>query len=141
IRAELRKLAGQYEEGLRELEQIDWQDESEAGARLWMLRGELEDALGYPDRALESYGEGLRVTARLLGQLAALAQRRGFLFQRRRDLSASWQEIHRAEFDLEMLRGLVREAEGAYGEALDVYGRARALAEQLDDDSLRAQAE
>jgi hypothetical protein len=141
IRAELHKLAGQSAEGLGELEQADWAEESEASARLWMLRGELEDALGYPDRALESYSEGLRVTARLLGQLASLRQRRGFLFQHRRDLKASWQEIQRAEFDLEILRGLVREEEGAYNAALEAYQRAHAQAEQLDDDSLRAQAE
>jgi tetratricopeptide (TPR) repeat protein len=141
IRAELHQLAGQHAEGLHELEQSDWSDESEASARLWMLRGELQSALGYPDQALASYGEGLRVTARLLGQLAALRQRRGLLFQHRRELKASWQEIHRAEFELEVLRGLVREEEGAYTTALEAYQRARDLAEQLDDDSLRAQAE
>lgn len=141
IRTELRQLAGQYEEGLHELEQLDWADESEASARLWMLRGELQDALGYPDRALSSYDEGLRVTARLSGRLAALRLRRGLLFQRRRDLKASWQEVHRAEFDLEVLRGLLREDEGDYTTALEAYRRAQELAEQLDDDTLRAQAE
>lgn len=141
IRAELYKLSGQHEEGLYELEQSDWRDESEAGAKLWMLRGELQDALGYPDRALESYSEGLRVTTRLLGQMAALHQRRGRLFQRRRDLRASWRESQYAEFDLNVLRGLVREEEGAYTVALDAYRRARDLAELLDNDSLRAQAE
>ena len=79
-------MAGQHEEGLREIAQADWPDESEAGARLWMLRGQLQDALGFPDQALASYGEGLSVTARLLGQLAALRQRRGLLFQHRREL-------------------------------------------------------
>jgi tetratricopeptide (TPR) repeat protein len=141
IRAELRQLAGQSEAGLRELEQVDWSDASEASARLWMLRGELQDALGYPDRALESYGEGLRVTARLVSLLAALRQRRGLLFLRRRTLDESWHEIRRAEFDLELLRGLLRDEEGAYDAALEAHGRARELAEQLDDDVLRAQAE
>jgi tetratricopeptide (TPR) repeat protein len=141
IRAELRQLAGQREEALRELEQTDWSDQSEASARLWMLRGEMQEALGYPDRALESYADGLNVTARLLGQLAALRLRRGLLFQHRRDHRASWQEIYRAEFELGVMRGLMREEEGAYHEALESYQRCRALAEQLDDDSLRAQAE
>ena len=40
-----------------------------------------------------------------------------------------------------MLRGLVREEEGDYSTALEAYQRARALAEQLDDDALRAQSE
>lgn len=106
-----------------------------------LLVGELHNALGYPDRALASYDEGLRVTARLLGQLAALHQRRGLLLEHRRNLSASWQEVHRAEFDLEVLRGLLREGEGAYDSALEAYRRARKLAEQLNDDALRAQAE
>ncbi len=141
IRAELRQLAGQYEEGLHELEQIDWADKSESSTRLWMLRGELQDALGYPDHALTSYEEGARVTARLLGRLASLHQRRGMLFQRSRDLKASWQEVHRAEFDLEVLRGVLLEEEGSYHMALEAYRRARSLAEQIEDDTLRAQAE
>jgi tetratricopeptide (TPR) repeat protein len=141
IRAELRQLVGQREEALRELEQADWSDLSEATGRLWMLRGEMQEALGYPDRALESYADGIQVTARLLGQLAALRLRRGLLFQHRRDHRASWQEIHHAEFELWVMRGLMREEEGAYAEALEAYQRCRALAEQLDDDSLRAQAE
>lgn len=141
IQAELHQLAGQSAAGLHQLDQVDWLDDSEASARLWMLRGELEDALGYPERALTSYGEGLQIGTRLLGQLSALHQRRGGLFRRQRDLRASWDAIHRAEFDLEMLRGLVREAEGAYDDALEAYGRALALAEQLGDDAGRAQAE
>ena len=141
IRAELHRLAGQHEQGLQELEQSDWQDESEASTRLWMLRGELQDALGYPDQAIRSYSEGLRITTRLLGQLAALRQRRGLLFQHRREHKASWQEIQHAEFDLEVLRGLMREEEGDYPTALEAYQRAHGLAEQLDSDQLRAQAE
>jgi tetratricopeptide (TPR) repeat protein len=141
IRAELRQLAGQGEEALVELEQRDWSEASEAQARLWMLRGELEDALGYPDKALASYSEGVQVTARLLGQLTALHQRRGLLYHRRRRHQATWSEIHRAEFELDMLRGMVREEEGAYDEALAAYTHARALAEELDDDALRAQAQ
>ncbi|MBC8076882.1 MAG: hypothetical protein H7Y32_12460, partial [Chloroflexales bacterium] len=141
IRAELLKLAGQHEEGLRELEAVDWAGESEASARLWMLRGEMEHALGYPDRALESYGEGLRVTSRLTSQLAALHQQRGVLLLRRRDLAASWVELRRAEFDLEVLRGMLLKDEGGYDAALEANRRALTLAEQLGDDSLRALAE
>jgi tetratricopeptide (TPR) repeat protein len=126
---------------LRELEQADWPDESEASARLWMLRGELEEALGYPDRAIESYNQGIQVTARLLGRLTILHQRRGLLYHRRREQQSSWQEIHRAEFELAVLRGLVREEEGSYADALKSYQHARDYAEQLNDDSLRAQAE
>ncbi len=141
IRAELHRLAGQHEQGLAELEQVGWLDESEASTRLWMLRGELQDALGYPDQAIKSYSEGLGITTRLLGQLAALRQRRGLLFQHQREHKASWQEIQHAEFDLEVLRGLMREEEGEYATALEAYQRARALAEQLDNDNLRAQSE
>lgn len=141
IRAELRQLSGQHEPGLQELEQADWPDESESSARLWMLRGELEEALGYPDKAIESYNQGIQVTARLLGRLTILHQRRGLLYHRRREHQSSWQEIHRAEFELAVLRGLVREEEGSYSDALESYQRARGYAEQLNDDSLRAQAE
>lgn len=141
IRAELHQLAGQHELGLQELEQADWPDESEGSARLWMLRGELEEALGYPDKAIESYNQGIQVTARLLGRLTILHQRRGLLYHRRREQQRSWQEIHRAEFELAVLRGLVREEEGSYSDALESYQRARDYAEQLNDDSLRAQAE
>ncbi len=141
IRVELRQLAGQHAEALHELETADWADQSEAGARLWMLRGELQTALGYPEQALISYGESFNLVARLLGQQVLLHQRRGVLLHRQRDLAGSWQAIQRAEFDLEILRGLVREEEGAYPDALAAYGRALALAEQLADDALLAQAE
>lgn len=141
IRAELRHLAGQSAEALRELEQLDWSEESEAGARLWMLRGDLEEALGFPDQALRSYAEGLHVTARLLGQLTTLHQRRGMLYQRRREHSASWAEVYRGEVSIELLRGLLREDEGDYPTSLEAYQRARALAEQLGDDALLAYVE
>jgi tetratricopeptide (TPR) repeat protein len=141
IRAELHQLAGETEAGLHELTQQDPGDESEASARLWMLRGELEEALGYPDKALASYGEGVAMTARLLGQLTALHQRRGRLLRRGRQLQASWAQIHRGEYELAILRGLLREEEGAYDDALAAYTEAQALADQLDDDNLRAQAE
>jgi hypothetical protein len=141
IRTELQQLAGQSAAGLRELDQVDWTEQSEAHAQLWRLRGELQAALGYPDQALNSYGEGLQLIVRLLGQQAALHQRRGVLRQHRRDLSGSWQEIRRAEFDLELLRGTLLEEEGSYDQALATYGRARALAEQLSDDVLLAQVE
>lgn len=141
IRAELLKLVGQNEAGLHELEAVDWPGASEASARLWMLRGEMEHAMGYPDRPLKSYGEGLRVTARLTSQLAALHQRRGTLLLHQRDLHASWAEVRRAEFDLEVLRGLLHDEEGAYDHALAAHRRARELAEQLDDDALRGLAE
>ena len=141
IRAELLKLAGQHEEALRELEAVDWAGDSEASARLWMLRGEMEHALGYPDRSLESYGEGLRVTARLTSQLAALHQRRGTLLLHQRDLDASWAELRRAEFDLEVLRGGLWDNAGDYDQALAAHRRARDLAEQIDDDALRGMAE
>ncbi len=141
IRAELRHYAGELKESLHDLKQADWSDESETGARLWMFRGELEDALGYPDQALKSYGEGLRVTARLVGQITALYQRNGLLHLRRRDLQSSWHAVYRAEFELELLRGKLRDEEGDYDAALDAYARSRILADQLEDDALRAQAE
>lgn len=125
IRTELRRYAGQNKEGLDDLEQADWSDVSEAGARLWMLRGEMEDALGYTNRAITSYSEGIRVTAQLIGQLTALHQRSGLLWLRRRDLDRSWQSVYRAEFDLELLRGMLRDEEGDYDAALSAYQRAR----------------
>ncbi|NTU85514.1 MAG: tetratricopeptide repeat protein, partial [Chloroflexales bacterium] len=68
-------------------------------------------------------------------------QRRGTLLLHRRDLEAGWAEIRRAEFDLEVLRGLLRDEEGAYDLALDAHRRARELAEQIGDDALRGLAE
>jgi hypothetical protein len=55
-----------------------------------------------------------------------LHQRRGVLLHRQRDLRGSWEAIQRAEYELELLRGLVREEGGAYAEALEAYSRARA---------------
>src|SRR5206468_11834490 len=71
----------------------------------------------------------------------SLHQRRGMLFQQRRELQSSWQEIYRAEVELEVLRGQVREEEGAYEAALECYQRIQTLADLLDDDAIRAHAE
>lgn len=141
IRAELHQFAGQHAEAVEELATIDTSDESEASAYLAMLRGEMEDALGYPERALASYSEGIQVTTRLLSQLAILEQRRGMLLLRRRELEQSWQEVRRAEFDLAILHGLLLVEEGSYDAALEANQRALRLAEQVDDDRLRARAE
>ncbi|MCU0495238.1 MAG: hypothetical protein MUD01_26930, partial [Chloroflexaceae bacterium] len=141
IRAELHQYAGEYEAGLTDLERTDWADVSETSARLWMVRGEFQEELGFPDRALGSYGEGTEVITRLLGQLMGFRQRRGMLYYRRRDLKQSWQAVFRAEFDLELLRGLLREEEGAYDTALTTFSHLRTLADQLEDDGLRAMAE
>ncbi|MEM8534205.1 MAG: tetratricopeptide repeat protein [Chloroflexota bacterium] len=141
IRAELHQLVGQFRQGLMNLERIDWQEQSEAAIRIQLLRGEFQEALGLPEAALNSYTEGSRLVARLLGQITRFHQRRGLLYLRQRELSQSWQEIHHAEYEIHLLRGFVQEEEGRYSEALVSYQNALVLAQLLDDDANSALVE
>ena len=141
VRAELHQLVGQFREGLAHLEKIDWHDQSEANIRVQLLRGDFQRALGYPEAALNSYAEGSRLAARILGQITRFHQRRGLLHLRQRELSQSWQEIRHAEYEIHLLRGFVQEEEGRYNEALVSYQNALVLAQHLDDDANSALVE
>ena len=141
IRAELRQLTGDYQEGLAALEAFDWANGSESVVRAARLRGEFLEALGYPDQALQSFEEGSQIAARLLNQLTNLRYGRSMLHIRRREMSQAWREARFAEYEVLTLRGILEDEMGQYADAHISFQNALTLATSLEDDSAQARAE
>jgi tetratricopeptide (TPR) repeat protein len=133
ILAELYKLAGDLEAGRARLQQEDWQGESEMNTRAGALRAEFAEALGYPDSALQTYGDAILTTSRLLGQLVYLRRQRSMLYLRQKQREQAWYEAQLAECQLHNLRGELQEEDGRYADALASYEEALTLAVALND--------
>lgn len=133
ILAELYKLAGELEAGRRQLEQGDWQGVGELQARASALRAEFAEALGYPETALQTYGDAVVMTSRMLGQLVQLRRQRSMLHLRQKQREKAWYEAQLAECQLHNLRGELEEEDGRYDEALASYEEALKVATILND--------
>ena len=133
ILAELYKLAGELEAGRTRLQEEDWQGESELNTRANALRAEFAEALGYPESALQTYGEVMVTTSRLLGQLVHVRRQRSMLYLRQKQREEAWAEAQLAECQLHNLRGELQEEDGRYAEALASYEAALTLATELND--------
>ena len=133
ILAELHKLAGELEAGRARLEEEDWHGESEMNTRANALRAEFAEALGYPERALQTYGDVILTTNRLLGQLVHVRRQRSMLYLRQKQREEAWYEAQLAECQLHNLRGELQEEDGRYAEALASYEDALVLATTLKD--------
>jgi tetratricopeptide (TPR) repeat protein len=133
ILAELYKLAGDLEAGRARLQEEDWQGESEMNTRANALRAEFAEALGYPDSALQTYGDAILTTSRLLGQLVHLRRQRSMLYLRQKQRDDAWREAQLAECQLHNLRGELQEEDGRYAEALASYEEGLKLALALKD--------
>ncbi len=133
ILAELYKLAGELEAGRTRLQEEDWRGESELNARAAALHAEFAEALGYPESALQIYGDAILTTSRLLGQLVQLRRHRSMLYVRQKQRTEAWHEAQLAECQLHNLRGELQEEDGRYAEALASYEQALTLATSLND--------
>jgi tetratricopeptide (TPR) repeat protein len=131
--AELYKLAGELEAARARLQAEDWRGESEIAARAGALLAEFSEALGYPESALQTYGDAIVTTSRLLGQLVYLRRQRSMLYLRQKQRDAAWHEAQIAECQLHNLRGELQEEDGQYSEALASYEQALELARSLND--------
>ena len=131
--AELYKLKGELEVGRAQLQQEDWRGESELNARAGALRAEFSEALGYPESALQIYGDAILTTSRLLGQLVHLRRHRSMLYLRQKQREEAWREAELAECQLHNLRGELQEEDGRYAEALVSYEEGLKLATALND--------
>lgn len=139
LRAELRNMRGELTKGLADLAAITWADASEMGGRLLALRSAYQDALGYPDRAIRSYGDGLQLLMRLQAQVSRFHYRLSRAHLRQMELAAAKREARLAECQLCNLFGEIEESEGRYQEALLSYQKALVLAQMLDDAASLAQ--
>ena len=150
IQAELHKLRGEFEPGLTTLNRAvdsrtpdDDRDDEETEILIQIegLRGEFLELLGNPESALDLYEQALQTTSRLLNRQVALHRQRSMLFVRQRELGAAWHEVHRAECQLQIVRGILADEEGRYGDAQAAFETALAQAETLDDQAALALAE
>lgn len=141
IQAELYRLQGELAHGRALLESQDWSKESEASVRARTLQGEFLDALGYPDAAQQSYGQGLTTATRLLSQIVTLHRQRSMLHLRQKELQFAWQEARSAECQVGILRGELEYESGCYADAQISFQNALQLAESVGDITGMAHAE
>lgn len=133
IQAELYKLQGDLVRARASLESQDWSKDSEATLYARTLQAEFLDALGYPDAALRAYDEGLAISARLLGKVVEIHERRSRLHIRQKELPVAWREARMAECHAYSLRGSLEYESGQYEAAALSLQNAAALAKSLDD--------
>ncbi|MEZ4733379.1 MAG: tetratricopeptide repeat protein [Caldilineaceae bacterium] len=141
IQAELYKLQGELAQGRAILEAQDWSKDSETTVRARTLHGQFLDALGFPDAAHQSYGEGLATATRLLGQLVTLHRQRSLLHVRQKEMQLAWREARLAECQIHNLRGVLEYQSGRYQDAQIAFQSALVLAESLEDVANMAAAE
>lgn len=133
IQAELYKLQGDLVRARASLESQDWSKDSQATVYARTLQAEFLDALGYPDAAVRAYDEGLAISARLLGKVVDIHERRSRLHIRQKELQVAWREARMAECHVYSLRGSLEYESGQYDKAAHSLQNAAALAKSLDD--------
>lgn len=134
--ATLEQLQGRFTPGLERLAPQKLYDESELTVRLQMLRGTFQEALGYPDQALESYADGLSLAMRLLEQAMSIHYQRGLVSVRQRELADAWQACQTGEALIGAFRALLNTEEGNYNDAYLGYQEALAIAQTIGDEPL-----
>ena len=130
IRAELHQLRGESAAGLEGLGSADWSTASEMSTWAKELSADFEEALGQPERALQTYGEALVLNTRLQSQAAHFRQKRAVIQITQRELQAAWTEARLAQYETNRLIGYLKLEEGRYEEAHESYQLALAFARQ-----------
>lgn len=141
VRATLRKLRGELTLGLAEIEKVDWTAPSELNGRARNLLGEFHEALGYPERAIQSYKDGVATVTRLLGQIGYLHYQRGMLHLRQKEIEQVQEQARLVEYYLRYLHGSLYEETGQYTDAHLAYQQALLLAQTLGEEVHIAQIE
>ena len=131
MKAELYELAGQSEEGLRELTAVHWQNDSELAIAAQMLHGNFLNALGHPHKALEKLEDVVATIARLHVQLVRLRHQRAIVHIQQWQMQDAIQETRLAQYTTEHLQGQIHEQQGNYDEAYLAYQRALVLARSI----------
>lgn len=135
LRAELRYLRGELTKGLAELPKTAGRTATEANARLVALQGDYQDALGYPDQAIQSYHEGIHLLTRLQSEASRFHHRLGKLYLRQKELAAAKREARLLECQLQNLYGTIEAEEGRYQDALLCHQKALTLAQLVGDEA------
>lgn len=131
LRAELQKLVGHAEEGLADLEAVEWVTDSELAANAILLQSDFLNALGYPETAVENSEEGIATIFRLLRQLARYHYQRGLGYVQQRQITQAWNEAQLAQYEAEHLKAIVEDVQGNHREASLSFQRALVIAKSI----------
>jgi len=132
IRAELKQLVGDLQGGLKDLKTQDWTLDSELTIRAQSLQGHFLYNLGYPEKAIETYGEGVSVIYRLQTELAQFYNLRSRVFFRQRDFAEGKRELMMAQYETILLQAMLAGSQGEFIEAQQQYQQVLRLAEEMD---------
>jgi tetratricopeptide (TPR) repeat protein len=138
IRADLARLNGDFEKGLRDLKDVSW-PASRASSEAHKLRGVLLMALGDNFGALREYQAGLDDLAVLTRQQVDLLTGRSARFKDEGEFSQASRELKRARYLVEAFQGNLFDRQGQYAQARQSYLLALELAGELDDKTYLAQ--
>lgn len=139
LRAELYQLAGESEQGLATLNEVNWLDNSETAVQAQLLRGAFLNSLGQPHVALEKLEDGLNAIAHLLQQTVRFRQQRAFIHIQQWQMPEAMQEVRLAQYTTEHLQGFVQKNLGNYEEAYLAFHKALALARSTGHEAGMAQ--
>jgi tetratricopeptide (TPR) repeat protein len=138
IRAQLARLAGNSEQGLRALKEADWTDTGISSSEARRLRGNLLMTLGDNLGALREYQAGLDDLAELTHKQITLLTSRSSRFKDEGDYTQAWKELGRARYLIEESEGNLWDKQGQFVQAKECYLRALELAKKLDNISYLA---
>jgi tetratricopeptide (TPR) repeat protein len=138
-RSELRKLRGMYVPAINELARDLWHNPvlHALGER---LKGDIYEVTGDLDQAIRAYHTGLQTIARLALEHATFHKNQGWIHMRQQNFPQAWQETLLAQYELEILRGDIKDETGEFATAATHYQTALHLAESLHDKEREAKA-
>ena len=134
IQGELSWLQADLPGGLARLQAIQWDGSSELTLRAKALQADFQDALGYPEAAVESYSAAINLIGRLVHQASTMLFQRGRIQRtQQKELTAADYQMHLIEFEWRRMQGVLHEANGRYREATIAYQTGLAIASNLDE--------
>lgn len=129
-RAELLGMSGRQEEAEAELTALVERQNDTAGAYVLQLEGDVLEAQGQVEQALEKYRESLNTLQNRHARVSRLHSRLSFIYAfRLQNFAQARHEALNALIVAQMHYGNITEWTGNLQQASDIYGAARALAE------------
>ena len=131
LRANLRKISGQYEGSYEGLISRIWEIPAlEAQAK--RLEGDLAELRDELDGAMKAYRAGLHTVEKFLSEKAHFHKNLGWVAKRQNNLDEAWREALLADYEAENLKGYIQEDMGNLDEARAYYLKALELAKQAN---------
>lgn len=133
LQAHLLKINGDFERSRQSLLTINWES-SAIAVQAKFLEGDLAELKSQSQEALKAYRAGLETVERLLSEKAKFHTRLGWIpaFHQTGSLDDGWHQAIMANYEVENLKGLLKERMGNLTEAQTYYEKALALAEEIN---------